>query len=65
MFRSRIFGRTYAYLRIASSVLDFGVFVPQVGLVISLFSVLCLLIWNILVGRRLFQLAQGQDEIVV
>jgi hypothetical protein len=59
MLRSPVFGRATAYLRIASSVLDFGLFVPTIGLFISLFSVLCLLAFNVLVARRLFQLARS------
>lgn len=58
MLRSNLFGRTTAWLRIASSVCDFGLYVPVVGLYISLFSVFFLLAWNILVARRLFQLAR-------
>jgi hypothetical protein len=58
MLRSAVFGRTTAYLRIASSLLDFGLFVPTIGLFISLFSVLCLLAFNVLVARRLLQLAR-------
>lgn len=56
MLRSPIFGRAAAYLRLASSVLDFGLFVPGVGLFISLGSVVCLLVFNLLVARRLWQL---------
>jgi hypothetical protein len=59
MLRNGIFGRAIPYLRIASSVLDFGIFVPTVGIFISLFSVLCLLLFNILIGRRLIQLGSG------
>jgi len=59
MLRSGIFGKAIPYLRIASSVLDFGIFVPTVGLFISLFSVVALLLFNILIGRRLFQLGSG------
>jgi hypothetical protein len=58
MLRSPIFSKTTAYLRIASSILDFGLFVPTVGLFISLFSVVSLLIFNILIARKLFQLGQ-------
>ena len=58
MLKTNIFGRTTAWLRIASSVCDFGLYVPVVGLYISLFSVFFLLAWNILVARRLFQLAR-------
>jgi hypothetical protein len=56
MLKSRIFSKTTAYVRMASSVLDFGIYLPVVGLFISLFSVVFLLIFNILVARRLFQL---------
>lgn len=59
MLRSTVFSRKTAYLRIASSVLDFGLFVPVIGLSIALASVLCLLAFNILVARRLLQL--GRD----
>jgi hypothetical protein len=59
MLRSTIFSKTTAYLRIASSVLDFGLFVPVFGLSIALGSVLCLTVFNVLVARRLLQL--GRD----
>ena len=58
MLRSRVFSRATAYLRIGSSVFDFGIFIPGIGLYISLFSVLFLLAFNILVGRRLLQLGR-------
>jgi hypothetical protein len=57
ILRSSIFSKTTAYVRIASSVLDFGIFVPTIGLFISLFSVVFLMIFNILIARRLFQLS--------
>jgi large-conductance mechanosensitive channel len=59
MLRSSVFSRTTAYLRIGSSVFDFGIFIPGVGLFISLFSVLFLLVFNILVARRLLQLGSS------
>jgi hypothetical protein len=59
MLRSTVFSKTAAYLRIASSVLDFGLFVPVIGLSIALGSVLCLTVFNVLVARRLLQL--GRD----
>jgi hypothetical protein len=58
MLRGSVFGRSTAYLRIASSVLDWGLLVPGVGLYLSLGSVLCLLVFNVLVARRLLQLSQ-------
>ncbi len=56
MLKTNIFSKATAYLRIGSAICDFGLFIPAVGLYISLFSVLFLLIWDILIARRLFQL---------
>ena len=52
-------------MRIASSVLDLGIYVPTIGLVLSLLSVVCLLIWTILVARRLLQLGRGDATVCV
>lgn len=60
MLKSTIFSKATAYMRIASSIFDFGLYLPGIGVFISIFSVLFLLIWNIMVARRLFQLAQFQ-----
>jgi len=62
MLRSGIFSKTTAYLRIGSSVFDFGIFIPGVGLYISLLSVVFLLVFNILVARRLFQLSRAAGK---
>ena len=61
MLRSQVFSRATAYVRIASSVLDFGLYVPGIGLFLSIFSVLFLFIWNIMIARRLFQLARADS----
>ena len=58
ILRSAVFSRATAYLRIASSVLDFGLFVPSIGLYIALFSVFSLLAFNILIAGRLLRLAR-------
>ncbi len=58
MLKTNIFSKTTAYMRIASSVCDFGLYIPTVGIYISILSVLFLFIWNILVARRLFQLGK-------
>ena len=58
ILRSAVFSKATAYLRIASSVLDFGLFVPTIGLFIALFSVFCLLAFNVLVARQLLRLAR-------
>jgi len=59
MLRSSLFSKPTAYLRIASGVFDFGIFIPGIGLFISLLSVLFLLAFNLLVARRLLQLGKG------
>jgi hypothetical protein len=59
MLRSDVFSRATAYLRIGSSVFDFGILIPGIGLYISLLSVLFLLAFNILVARRLLQLGSA------
>jgi len=58
MLRSNIFSKATAYVRIASSICDFGLYVPTIGIFISMFSVVFLLIWNIMIARRLFQLGR-------
>ena len=59
MLRTTVFSKGTAYLRIASSMLDFGLFVPTVGLAISLGSVLCLTVFNVLVAWRLLHLGRA------
>jgi hypothetical protein len=59
ILRGTVFSRRTAYVRIASSVFDFGLFVPGVGLFIALLSVVCLLAFNLMVARRLFLLARS------
>ena len=57
MFRSRIFGKVTAYVGIISNILALGFYVPEIGLFFGMISVFpFLLIWNILVARRFFQL---------
>ena len=61
MLRSSTFSKGTAYLRLASSILDFGLFVPVIGLYVSLASVACLVVFNALVARRLLQLGTDTD----
>jgi len=57
MLKTTLFSKATAYVRIASSICDFGLFVPTIGMFIAIFSMLFLVIWNIMIARRLFQLA--------
>jgi hypothetical protein len=62
MLKTNVFSKTTAYLRIASSLFDFGLYIPTIGLFISLFSVFFLLAWDILIAIRLFQLASDKER---
>ena len=59
MLKTTLFSKATAYIRIASSICDFGLFVPTIGIFIAIFSMLFLVIWNIMIARRLFQLANA------
>lgn len=59
MLKSNIFSKGIAYLRIASSIFDFGILIPVIGTYISIFSVLFLLAWNVMIARRFFQLGKA------
>ena len=56
MLRSTIFGRATAYVGIVTNIVVFGLYVPEVGVWISMLSVLGYLIWYVLIARRLIQL---------
>ena len=60
MLRSNIFSKATAYAGILAGVIGFGLYVPTIGIFISIFSVVFLFIWYILIARRLFQLGQGK-----
>jgi hypothetical protein len=62
MLKSNIFSKTIAYIRIISSVLDFGIYVPTIGIFISVFSVGLLMVWNVLIARRFFQLGHAKPD---
>lgn len=62
MLRSQIFGKATAFVRIGSSLFDLGLYIPTVGLYISIFSVFFLFAWNIMIARRLFQLARDKKS---
>ena len=57
MLQSHIFSRLIAWLGIVSNVIALGLYVPVLGIYISVFSVVFLWVWDILMARRLFQLA--------
>ena len=64
MLRTPVFSKATAYLRLASSVLDFGILIPTIGLPIALGSVVCLAAFNVLIARRFLSLARDASATV-
>jgi hypothetical protein len=62
MLRSNIFSKVTAYMGILAGVIGFGLYVPTIGIYISIFSVVFMAIWYILIARSLFQLGQGVSK---
>jgi hypothetical protein len=61
MLQSNIFGGVTAYVGILVAIFNWALYVPEIGIFLSILSVFpFLLIWNILIARRLFQLG-GSD----
>ena len=57
--RATAFGKSTAYMGILANVIALGLYVPKIGVYISIFSVVLLWIWYILIARRLFQLGHA------
>jgi hypothetical protein len=62
MLQTKVFGKAFACVRMASSICDFGLYIPGIGIYISMFSVVFLFAWNIMIARRLLQLAKVRSE---
>lgn len=60
MLRTPVFHRAAAFAVIVANVLGFGLFLPGIGILLSLISVVILCIWFAVVGWRLVGLA-GQE----
>jgi hypothetical protein len=59
MLRSSVFSKVTAYVGIITNVLALGFYVPKIGIILALISVLpFLIIWNILIAGRFFQLGR-------
>lgn len=56
MLRTPIFHRAAAYAVIAANVLGFGLFLPGIGILLSLVSVVILGVWYAVIGWRLLRL---------
>lgn len=63
MLRSRSFNKVTAYMGLLAGILGFGIYLPKIGLTLSILSVMPFyLLWNAMIARRLFQLARGKME---
>jgi hypothetical protein len=58
MLRSDAFSRATAYVGIVTNIVVFGLYVPAIGVYISMLSVVGYLVWYVLIARRLFQLGR-------
>ena len=59
MLRSETFSNATAYVGIVTNIVVFGLYVPEVGVWISMLSVVGYLIWYILIARKLLRLGWG------
>jgi hypothetical protein len=57
MFRGEVYSRAAAWVGIVTNVVVFGLYVPGVGVYISLLSVVGYFVWWIQIGTRLLRLA--------
>jgi len=62
MLRSSTFSRATAYVGIVTNIIVFGLYVPEIGVWISMLSVLGYLIWYILIARKLIRLGWGGSQ---
>lgn len=63
MLRGHVFGRVTAYVGILAAIFNWGLYVPEIGVLLSVLSVIPFLaIWNLLIARRLFQLGRDYSK---
>jgi hypothetical protein len=61
MLRTGIFPRVAAWAMIAANVLGLGLFVPGIGILLSILSVVILIVWYLLIGWRLLRLEPANE----
>ncbi len=59
MLRSHIFTPATAWVGIVSSIVGFGVYVPKVGVLISIASVVGMQVWYVMIARTLFRVSKA------
>ena len=63
MLRSTTFSRFAAYMGILSGAIGFGVYVPKVGIFISILSVVGMQIWYVMIALILLRLSKGGSSV--
>jgi hypothetical protein len=63
MPQNDLFSKATAYLGLAANIIAFGLYIPVVGVYISVFSVLFLWVWDLLVALRLLRLAVENPKV--
>lgn len=62
MLQSGVFGRLTAYAGILAALLNWGLYVPGIGVFLSVLGVFpFFVVWNVLVGRKLLQLGRAES----
>jgi hypothetical protein len=64
MLRSSSFGKATASMAILGNAVGLGLYLPTVGVYISVFSVVFLEVWYILLARTLFQLGRVEGKLL-
>jgi hypothetical protein len=59
MLRSKTFNKATATLGLIAGILGFGLYIPGIGVLLSIFSVVFMGLWDILIGIRFFQLGKS------
>jgi hypothetical protein len=65
MLRSAVFSNLAGWMAILGNAIGLGLYVPTVGVYISVFSVLFLEVWYVLIARRLLQLGGRAPRVEV
>jgi hypothetical protein len=63
MLRSEVFGKRTAYVGIVTNIVVFGLYVPAIGVYLSLLSVAGYLAWYILIARKLLHLRRNDGRV--
>jgi len=57
MLRSQVFSRAAGYVGIVAALVGFGLYVPKIGVQLSLLSVVVMQVWYVMIARTLWNLS--------